>query len=96
MKNGVRYAFTGNVRDPAGQTTYCHQCQAPLIGRDWHEITAWHLTYDGKCETCGTACAGLFDRSPGTWGSKRLPVNVIKAGCRKAGETSVEGPAFLH
>ena len=78
-KNGVRYAFTGNVQDPAGQATYCHQCQALLIGRDWYEITAWHLTDDGKCKNCGTACAGRFDRSPGTWGSKRMPISMSTA-----------------
>ena len=32
--NGVRYAYTGNVRDEAGQSTYCHGCGAKLIGRD--------------------------------------------------------------
>jgi pyruvate formate lyase activating enzyme len=79
MKNGVRYAFTGNVHDPAGQATYCHQCHAVLIGRDWYEITAWHLTDEGKCKNCGTACAGVFDRSPGTWGSKRVPVSMSRA-----------------
>jgi len=28
MKNGVRYAYTGNVHDEAGGSTYCHQCGA--------------------------------------------------------------------
>jgi len=78
-KNGVRYAFTGNVHDPAGQATYCHQCHALLIGRDWYEITAWRLTDDSKCKNCGTACAGRFGRSPGTWGSKRMPVSMSTA-----------------
>ena len=27
-KNGVRYAFTGNVDDPPGQATHCHNCKA--------------------------------------------------------------------
>jgi pyruvate formate lyase activating enzyme len=76
MKNGVRYAFTGNVHDPAGQATYCHRCGTLLIGRDGYEITAWHLTDDAKCASCGTACAGLFDRSPGTWGSKRVSIGM--------------------
>ena len=31
---GLRYVYTGNIHDPAGQTTYCHVCEAPLIGRD--------------------------------------------------------------
>jgi pyruvate formate lyase activating enzyme len=78
-KNGVRYAFTGNVHDPAGQATYCHHCKALLIGRDWYEITAWRLAAGGRCGNCGTTCAGVFERSPGSWGSKRMPV-VLSAG----------------
>jgi pyruvate formate lyase activating enzyme len=74
IKNGVRYAFTGNVHDPAGQATYCHGCQALLVGRDGYEITAWNLTADGQCKSCGTPCRGMFERSPGTWGAKRRPV----------------------
>jgi len=78
-KNGVRYAFTGNIRDPAGQATYCHHCRTQLIGRDGYEITAWHLGEYGKCQTCGTACAGVFERTPGTWGSRRMPVAISRA-----------------
>jgi pyruvate formate lyase activating enzyme len=80
MKNGVRYAFTGNVHDPAGQATYCHRCQGLLIGRDGYDITAWHLAADVTCENCGAACAGVFEDSPGTWGSKRMPVRLGRAG----------------
>jgi pyruvate formate lyase activating enzyme len=79
LKNGVRYAFTGNVHDPAGQATYCHHCQALLIGRDGFEITAWHVGAAGDCETCHTQCAGVFRGSPGTWGSRRLPVAMSAA-----------------
>lgn len=79
MNNGVRYAFTGNVHDPSAQATYCHNCRALLIGRDQYEITAWHLTPDGKCDTCGTPCAGVFMPSPGRWGQKRMPVAMTAA-----------------
>jgi len=41
---GLRYVYTGNVHDPEGQSTYCRGCEALLIGRDWYELTAWHLT----------------------------------------------------
>ena len=78
MKNGVRYAFTGNVHDPAGQATYCHNCAALLIGREGYEITDWHLT-KGKCSHCSTPSAGIFENSPGTWGSKRWPVRIDAA-----------------
>src|SRR3989304_4709993 len=47
-RNGVRHAYTGNVRDEVGQSTYCHQCGAIVIGRDGYEITAWHLDAAGK------------------------------------------------
>jgi pyruvate formate lyase activating enzyme len=76
MKNGVRYAFTGNVDDPSGQATYCHQCKRPLIGRDWYEITFWGLNADGTCANCGATCAGVFQERPGVWGSRRLPVSI--------------------
>jgi pyruvate formate lyase activating enzyme len=33
--NGVRYAYTGNVDDSAGQSTRCHTCGALVIERDW-------------------------------------------------------------
>jgi len=79
MKNGVRYAFTGNVQDPAGQATYCHHCRALLIGREGYEITDWQLI-EGKCRHCGMLCAGVFERSPGTWGSKRRPVSIDTSG----------------
>jgi pyruvate formate lyase activating enzyme len=71
---GVRYVYTGNINDPAGQSTYCHGCGALLIGRDWHDLTAWALTADGRCRACGTACAGVFEEAPGRWGRRRLPV----------------------
>jgi hypothetical protein len=31
---GLRYVYTGNVRDEAGQSAYCHACGERVIGRD--------------------------------------------------------------
>jgi pyruvate formate lyase activating enzyme len=76
-KNGVRYAYTGNVHDEAHGATYCHGCDTRLIGRDWYRITDWNLGPGGSCRTCGTVCAGLFDAEPGTWGAKRQPVRLL-------------------
>ena len=76
VKNGIRYAYTGNVHDEEGGSTYCHQCGSKLIGRDWYVMTAWNLTDDGRCKACGTACAGVFDGPPGRWGAKRMPVRL--------------------
>jgi pyruvate formate lyase activating enzyme len=76
MDNGVRYAYTGNVVDPFGQTTRCAGCGADLIVRDGYEIVGWHLGPDGRCTACTAPCAGVFDDVPGTWGERRLPVRL--------------------
>ena len=76
LKNGVRYAYTGNVHDKARQSTYCHNCGQRLIGRDWYELSQWNLTGHGACTACGTRCAGVFEDQPGVWGRKRAPIKL--------------------
>jgi pyruvate formate lyase activating enzyme len=76
MARGLRYVYSGNIHDEASQTSWCHGCGARLIGRDWHEITAWHLTDDGCCKRCGAACPGVFEGPPGNWGRRRMPLAV--------------------
>ena len=76
MANGLRYVYTGNVHDPRGGTTLCSSCGTALIVRDWYEIEGWRLGGEGKCERCGTACAGVFDGAPGDWGARRRPVRI--------------------
>ena len=34
IENGIRYAYTGNVHDKKGGSTYCHACGKCLIERD--------------------------------------------------------------
>ena len=79
LDNGVRYAYTGNVHDVTGGTTTCHECGTALIERDWYALVGWHLTNDGRCLRCGTACAGVFDGEPGTWGAKRRAVRILQS-----------------
>lgn len=75
--NGVRYAYTGNVHDRSGGSTYCSGCGAPLIERDWYALASWNLDASGRCRFCGTPCAGVFEARPGTWGARRLPVRMV-------------------
>jgi pyruvate formate lyase activating enzyme len=74
MKNGIRYAYTGNVQDEEGGSTYCHHCHEKLIGRDWYELSDWNVKADGVCRFCGAPCAGVFEAQPGHWGPRRAPV----------------------
>jgi pyruvate formate lyase activating enzyme len=76
MGNGVRYAYTGNVHDPEGQSTHCHACGEVLVARDGYEIGAWDLREDGACARCGEPCPGVFEARPGRWGARRLPVRL--------------------
>jgi pyruvate formate lyase activating enzyme len=76
LQNGVRYAYTGNVHDGEGGSTWCHDCGQRLIGRDWFVLTAWNLTDGGLCNGCGAPLPGVFDPRPGTWGARRVPVRL--------------------
>lgn len=76
LKNGVHHAYVGNVSDPGRASTYCHNCRALLIGRERYTLTRWGLSDSGACRQCGTPCAGVFDKAPGSWGAKRLPVRM--------------------
>jgi pyruvate formate lyase activating enzyme len=75
LRNGVRFAYVGNVHDPACDSTYCPGCGAVVIGRDWYRLTRWHLD-EGRCRSCGTAVPGVFEPAPGDWGPRRLPVTL--------------------
>ena len=72
---GLKYVYTGNVHDRMGGSTWCPACGALLIERDWYELGAYNL--DGnRCRACGCEIAGRFERQPGTWGARRLPVRL--------------------
>jgi pyruvate formate lyase activating enzyme len=72
---GLRYVYTGNVHDEAGQSTSCAACGELLVGRDWYELTAWHLR-SGRCSSCGAPLPGVFEDQAGRWGSRRRPVRL--------------------
>ena len=73
---GVRYVYTGNVRDRKGHSTWCHHCGALLIGREGYELGEWGLDEKGQCRRCGTVCAGVFEPVAGHWGGRCQPVRI--------------------
>lgn len=74
--NGIHHVYTGNVHDKSGQSTYCPNCGGMLIGRDWYQLSDWHLDHHGHCTHCGHAVAGVFEAVPGAWGPRRQPVRI--------------------
>jgi len=73
---GIRYVYTGNVVDVTGQSTWCAGCGALLIERDGYRLGRWGLDAAGCCAVCGRPLPGRFDRAPGCWGARRLPVHI--------------------
>ena len=71
ISKGLRYVYTGNVRNPAGSMTRCSQCGQTLIERAGYALSAWNLK-GGGCRFCGCAVPGRFDGQPGAWGPRRM------------------------
>lgn len=77
LSNGVNYAYTGNARNPLGDSTWCSNCGDLLISRDWYELGSWNLDAEGRCRSCGQQCAGVFAERPGAWGGRALPIRML-------------------
>jgi pyruvate formate lyase activating enzyme len=78
--NGARFAYTGNVRDHDGASTYCPCCGTRVIERDWYELGRYELSEQGCCRVCGTRLPGVFAGAPGGWGRRRIPVRLAARG----------------
>jgi pyruvate formate lyase activating enzyme len=76
LERGLRYVYTGNVHDPGGGTTECPGCGAGVVVRDWYDIRRYELTDSGRCVHCGHQISGFYDGPVGTWGRRRMPVQV--------------------
>jgi len=78
LANGVRHAYTGNVRDTDGGSTWCHGCGALLIERNGYTLGHWGLDDEACCLKCGTAPAGRFSAEPERFGTRRIPVRLAR------------------
>lgn len=77
-KAGIRHAYTGNVHDSLGGSTYCHNCGETLIERDHYVLGKWNIDAAGRCTRCTMPAAGVFDGNPGTWGARRQPIRFVQ------------------
>jgi pyruvate formate lyase activating enzyme len=77
--NGLRYVYTGNVRDTGGGTTSCPGCGRALIRREGHSVLGYGLDAAGCCRHCGTAVAGRFAAEAPVLGRRRIPMRVAMA-----------------
>jgi pyruvate formate lyase activating enzyme len=77
LANGIHFAYTGNVHDDEGGSTYCPACGEVVVERDWYRIGGYRLTDDGRCAGCGARVPGVFAGPPASWGRRRLPVRLL-------------------
>ncbi|MCY1390361.1 AmmeMemoRadiSam system radical SAM enzyme [compost metagenome] len=76
LDEGLQHVYVGNVVDLEGATTYCAQCKAPLIVRNYYAIVDYRLGEDGCCPDCGSRLVGHFDSRAGHFGNRRIPVRL--------------------
>ncbi len=74
-RQGLKYAYVGNVDDVKNQSTYCPSCGKMLIERNCYELGQYHLV-GNRCRFCDTEVTGRFDDQPGSWGRKRQPIQI--------------------
>ena len=60
LANGVHYAYTGNVLDREGGSTWCHRCGELVIEREGYRLGVVAMTAAGCCERCGARIPGVF------------------------------------
>ncbi len=60
VSTGINFCYVGNVYNREGQTTYCPNCKAVLIERDWHSVLSNKLS-DKICPNCSTEIPGVFN-----------------------------------
>jgi pyruvate formate lyase activating enzyme len=76
LANGVRYAYTGNVVDPEGSSTWCRVCGARVIERVGYAIGEWRLDAEGRCRDCRTKLPGHFASLPDRRSATRRPLRL--------------------
>ena len=76
LERGLRFVYTGNVHDPAGGTTTCPGCGRGVVERDWYVLRRYELSDSGACGHCGYQLPGVYSGPAGTWGRRRMPVQL--------------------
>jgi pyruvate formate lyase activating enzyme len=74
--HGLRFVYVGNVDDVEGESTACPTCGARVIERDRYVIDDFALK-DGRCPSCATPIAGVFEARGGDFGRRRVPLRIV-------------------
>jgi pyruvate formate lyase activating enzyme len=76
---GLRYVYAGNIPGRVGEyeSTFCPNCNHPVVMRTGYVITEYRMTPEGKCPDCGTKIPGIWPDKPAEvrlkgWGMPRV------------------------
>ena len=58
-KTGLKYVYTGNITNVETSTTYCKNCNKPVIVRNGYQLLEYNLV-NGYCKFCAAKCDGNF------------------------------------
>jgi pyruvate formate lyase activating enzyme len=56
---GLKYVYLGNLSTIETSTTYCKNCNKPLLIRNGYKLIENNLE-DGACKFCNTKLDGIF------------------------------------
>jgi pyruvate formate lyase activating enzyme len=73
---GLKHVYVGNIAHDAGQITACANCGQELLSRSGYRVTNFRLNERGACYACETPLRGYFERMPGRFGSRRIPLAI--------------------
>jgi len=64
-RSGLRYVYAGNMPGAVGEleNTRCAECRELLIARHGYRISAYRITPEGNCPSCGKVVPGRWDRA---------------------------------
>jgi len=89
LDHGIRYAYTGNTHDTAGQSTYCHHCGELVIERDWYRLGGYRLTPEGAwVRLAQSALSNLVTIKAGRPGPGRLSDFGSRMGAARLGQAA--------
>ncbi|MCL1036318.1 AmmeMemoRadiSam system radical SAM enzyme [Shewanella submarina] len=76
LSKGLSYVYVGNVHHSEASSSFCPNCNARVIERDWYQLGQYQLDDSGHCLQCGSPVAGRFEHYGRPFGRKRLAVRV--------------------
>ena len=63
---GLNFVYAGNLPGKVDEyeSTFCSTCQQALVRRNGYVVSAYNITGQGTCPSCGTKVPGRWPQDP--------------------------------